>query len=207
MTDWVIVKPAQSNVGVDVADAFSAGAGAIAPLNVNVYGSHFIAGLENRSSTGGMSTQITGLGAGSGVGAGWGLPFVGAKGIGKLPEGVKRKAIEALGKSGQGEVAEYIRDAVWDGASAGTRVVAGPDSNGFLTASDFHDTIATIVSLGANFTVNGVSAGVLLISKSRAILSVSDLLYVRAIGLIAGVGLATSLDIEASGMVYKISFM
>jgi len=207
LTDWVLVNPSQSSIGVDVADLATGGVGAVVPVNARVYGSYFSSGLERRRENGGMSTSMKGMGVGAGVGAGWGIPFVGAKGVGKIPDGVKKKVIESVGKIAQGQVEKLATDLVFEGVSGGTRLIAGPDSNGDLEANDFHNGYATVIGLGANFAVNGVSVGVVLMSKRKPIVTSTDLIHTTAIGLMGGVGLATSLDIEASEMIYRLSFL
>lgn len=207
LTDWVLVRPSQASIGVDVADVASGGVAAVVPVNVKVYGSYFSSGLERRLDNGGMSTSMKGIGVGAGLGAGWGIPFAGAKGVGRLPDGVKKKVIESVGKVAQGQLEKLATDVIFEGHSGGTHLIAGPDSNGDLEANDFHNGFATIVGLGANFSINGVSVGVLLISQNKPILTVADFINIKAFGLMGGVGLATSVDIEASQMVYRISFM
>lgn len=205
MSSWVLKDPSQSSISVDVADIGTGGAAAIAPANVKIYGSYFSTGLECHGP-GGMSAFMSGYGAGAGAGAGWGIPFVGAKGVGKLPDGIKKKVLSAVGSAAQGKALDMLKSAAWGGISGGTRLVAGPDAgSGNLTFMDFHDAFVTIVGLGANFVVNGVSLGVVLIAKQRPVIRTEDMLYCKAIGLMAGVGLATSLDIEASGMVYRVA--
>ena len=206
-TDWVLTNPSQSSIGVDVADIATGGAAAVVPVNAKVYGSYFVSGLERRRENGGMSTQMRGIGGGCGIGAGWGIPFVGAKGVGKIPDGIKKKVVESVGKIAQGQLEKLATDLVFEGTSGGTRLIAGPDSNGNLEANDFHNGFATVVGLDANFVINGVSIGVVIISQNKPVLTTSDLIHTKAIGLMGGVGLATSLDVEASEMVYKLSFM
>lgn len=205
-SDWALVAPSQSSIGVDVFDTVTAGAGAVIPVNVRAYGSSFSSGLERRARHGGMSSQMTGLGVGAGGGPGWGLPFAGARGVGKMPDGIKKKVIEKVGGAAQGKIEELLRNSLFEGVSGGTRLVQGPDASGELTTSDFHDSWVTIASFGANFVVNGVTFGVVFISKNKPVLTSYDLIHARAIGLMGGVGLATSLDLEASGMVYRVSF-
>lgn len=205
VSSWKLVDPSQSSIGVDVADVATGGAGAIAPVNVKAYGSHFSSGLERDARVGGLCTYIHGFGTGAGVGAGWGIPFAGAKGLGKMPDSIKKKVLEAAGGALQGKLVEMLRGLAWGGVSGGTRLIAGPNANGELTIPDFQGSFATVVGLGANFVVNGVSFGMVLISKQRPVIHAPDLIYAKAIGLMGGVGLATSLDIEASGMVYLLS--
>lgn len=204
LSNWLLKEPSQSSVSVDVADIATGGAGAVIPANVKVYGSYFSTGLEYHGP-GAMSAFMSGYGAGAGAGAGWGIPFVGAKGVGKLPDGIKKKVLSAVGGAAQGKAVDMLKSAAWGGISGGTRLVAGPDAGGDLTFTDFHDAFVTVVGLGANFVVNGVSMGVVLVSKQRPVIRGDDMLYCKAIGLMAGVGLATSLDIEASGMVYRVA--
>lgn len=205
LSNWKLVEPGQASVSVDVADVATGGAGAVVPVNVKVYGSYFTSGLEYDAASGGMSAYMYGYGAGAGGGAGWGIPFVGAKGVGKLPDGIKKKVIQAVGGAAQGKATDLLKSAAWGGINGGTRLVAGPDAGGDLNVMDFHDAFVTVVGLGANFVVNGVSLGVVIIAKQRPVLTSQDMLYAKAIGLMAGVGLATSLDVEASGMVYRVA--
>ena len=207
LSDWCLVAPAQGNIGVDIADVASGGAGVVLPVNVKAYGSHFLTGLERRSRYGGMSSQMVGYGMGGGVGAGWGIPFVGTRGVGKLPDGIKKKILKRIGKATQSKIEEYARDLVFSGVSGGTRIIAGPDVKGELTTDDFHGSFVTVSAFSANFVVNGVSFGLVIVSKSRPVLQMSDLVYARAFGLMGGVGLATSLDLEASGIVYRVGFL
>ena len=206
LSDWALVAPTQSSIGVDVADLVTGGATTAIPLNVNAYGSSFSSGLERRTRHGGMSSQMTGLGVGLGAGPGWGIP-VGGRGLGRMPDSVKKKVIEKAGGAMQGKIEELLRSAIFEGVSGGTRLVKGPDCAGELTTSDFHGSFATIASFGANFAVNGVTFGIVFISKNRPVVRTGDLLHARAIGLMGGVGLATSLDLEVSGMAYHMTFM
>lgn len=52
--------------------------------------------------------------------------------------------------------------------------------------------------------VNGVACAIIIMSRKQPVLSSTDMIYARAIGLIALVGLSVSLDIEVSNMVYQI---
>lgn len=205
-SDWALVAPSQSSIGVDLTDAVTAGATTPIPLNVRAYGSSFSSGLERRARHGGMSSQMRGLGVGLGGSAGWGLPMAGAKGIGRMPDSIKKKVLERVGGAAQGKLEELLRNSVFDGVSGGTRLIQGPDSSGELTTSDFHDSWVTIAGLGANFVINSVSFGVVFISKNKPVVTRQDLIHARAIGLMGGTGLATSLDLEATGMAYRVSF-
>lgn len=205
MSSWRLVDPAQTSVGVDLADVLTLGAGAVLPANVRVYGSHFLVGLESDRMA--MSSQMKGWGVGAGVGAGWGLPFAGGKATGAISPGLKRAVVNALGSAGQGAAIDWLKSQVFDGVSGGTPIVAGPDAPAAVTTADFHDSLATVLSLGANFIFNGVSAGLVIVSKNKPVLQYDDLPHARAFGLIAGAGLATSLDVEASGMVYRVGFL
>jgi hypothetical protein len=197
MSSWKLVDPGQANLGVDVADAATMGLTTVLPINAKIYGSYFNTGLE-KSAKGAMSAQLTGYGAGVGIGAGWGLPFIAAGATGKL-SGLKRKVAESLGGGIQGSVIDKLKG----GWSGGTPLVAGPDTNGDLTLDDFHDGMATIIGLGANFVVNGVSCGLIMFSKKQPIVEPADMVYVKAIGLMAGVGLAVSLDLATNSLFYK----
>ncbi|MGI9452325.1 MAG: hypothetical protein ACR2QH_17045 [Geminicoccaceae bacterium] len=206
MSNWKLVNPSQSNISVDVADVATAGGGAIAPVNIKVYGSYFVSGLENHGI--GLSSQVQGYGAGAGVGAGWGLPFVGARAVGKVPDGIKKEILKRVGGSVQGKVLDIFKDLAGLGISGGTQMITGPDApSADLTPADFHGCFATIFSFGANFVVNGVNVGMIVFSQKQPVTAVEDLVYAKAFGLIAGVGLATSLDLEASGMAYRTYFM
>ena len=44
-------------------------------------------------------------------------------------------------------------------------------------------------------------------SQKQPVAGMDDLVYAKAFGLIVGVGLATSLDLETSGMAYRTSFI
>lgn len=48
---------------------------------------------------------------------------------------------------------------------------------------------------------------VVIVAKSKPVLDASDIIHARAIWLMLGTGQATSLDIEASGMVYRVGFI
>ena len=201
-SDWSLVDPSQSNISIDLADVASGGGGAIAPVNIKAYGSYFETGLSNSSA--GICAAAHGYGAGAGIGAGWGIPFVGARGVGRMPSGIRRALIEKLGGAAQGKAIDMLKGAIDLGVSGGTRLVCGPDApNGMLRPIDLEG-YATIISLGANFVVNGVSVGMIIFSKDRPVIEQEDMIYATAIGLIAGVGLATSLDIEGNGIVYMV---
>jgi hypothetical protein len=49
-----------------------------------------------------------------------------------------------------------------------------------------------------------VACAIIIMSRKQPVLSSTDMIYARAIGLIALVGLSVSLDIEVSNMVYQI---
>lgn len=208
LSSWSMIAPGQTNVSVDVADVGSGGAGAVAPVNIKAYGSHFRTGLASPRAA--MSSQMQGFGVGAGVGAGWGVPVVGANAMGKMPKGIKKAVIERVSGTVQNTLFDQLKGladgATGMGVSGGTRIIAGPNVAGDLTLDDFHGSYATVVSLGANFVVNGVSAGLLIVSKSQPVIQSVDLIHATAFGLVAGVGLATSLDLEASGMVYTVGF-
>ncbi|MDB4988379.1 MAG: hypothetical protein JWN04_3557 [Myxococcaceae bacterium] len=203
LSNWEIVAPAQASVSVDVLGVATVGVAKALPANIKVYGSQFTCGLINNSATGGMSHFINGTGVGVGASIGFSPPFVGARSLGKMPNSIKRKVFEAIGGAAQGQFVDWLKNNAWGGMSGGTRLVAGPDARGDLTMSDFERGYATVVSLGTNYVVNGVSVGLVIFGKKRPILLGADLIHAKAIGLIAGVGIATSLDVEASGMFYR----
>lgn len=200
VSSWRLVDPGQANVSVDLLDAATLGLGSVVPANVKGYGSYFTSGLERKTAAGGMSASISGYGAGGGISGGWSLPFVGAQLMGNTT-GIKQKVLEALGNSAQGRAMDLAKGSGWGG---GTQLIAGPDAKGDLVLSDFHEMYAVVCSLGANFVVNGVACGIIIMSKKQPVLSSTDVIYARAIGLMASVGLSVSLDIEVSNMVYQI---
>lgn len=202
-SNWSMVEPSQSSIGVDVADVATGGAGAVAPINVKAVGSYFSTGLTNDQR--GICTSIGGYGAGAGIGAGWGIPFVGGKVMGRLPDGVGKKIAEKLGAAAQGKVIDMLKGASGLSVGGGTRLVYGPDAppEG-MNALEFRG-FATVVSLGANFVVDGVTVGMVLFANNRPVVQWSDFLHVTAVGLIGAVGIATSLELEASGITYVVS--
>lgn len=183
----------------DLLDTATLGLGAIVPANIKAYGSYFTSGLERRSASGAMCAQISGYGGGAGLGAGWGLPLT-ASLMGET-KSIKAKVLENLLGSVDAKITDFAKGPGWGG---GTPIVAGPDSRGDLALADFHGMHATICGLGANFVVNGVSFGLIVMAKKRPVVRAEDLIYARAIGLMGCVGLSISLDIEASNMIYDV---
>ena len=47
-----------------------------------------------------------------------------------MPDGIKKKVVESVGKIAQGQVEQLATDLIFEGVSGGTRLIAGPDSNG-----------------------------------------------------------------------------
>lgn len=199
-SEWRLVDPSQASISVDVADVSSGGAGAVIPVNVNVYGSYFLAGLENPAI--GFCSSVRGFGGGAGASAGWQIPFVGAKVVGKMPSSIKKLLIEKIGGAAQSKAIEMLLDGAVGGVSGGTRIVCGPNaSSGDLTVTDFNG-FATIVTLGATFVVNGVSAGIVIFG-SRPVNSAQDLIYAKAFALMGAAGPALSVDAGAASITYK----
>jgi len=194
--------PGQANISLDVADVMTGGLAAVLPANAKVYGSYFVCGLE-RSVGPGMKATVTGFGGGVGLGAGWGTPFIGASSKGKQEVvSLKRRVFEKVGSSVQGYAIDQAKGpGSWGG---GTRLVTGPDTAGDLVLDDFHNAYATVVGLSANAVINGVSGGLVIFSKQKPVLTPVDLPYAKAFGLIAGVGLAMSLDVEANSLYYNL---
>ena len=200
LSAWRIAQPGQANASVDVGDALTGGLAAILPANAKVYGSYFLCGLE-RSVGARMKATVTGYGAGIGLGAGWSTPFVGASFTGNMT-GIKKTVLERLGKGAQNFAIDQARSpGTW---GDGTRLVTGPDAAGDLVLNDFHDAYATVIGLSANAVVNGVSGGIVIFAKEKPVLTPLDLPHAKAFGLIAGVGLALSLDIEANSIYYNL---
>ncbi|MDB4985732.1 MAG: hypothetical protein JWN04_910, partial [Myxococcaceae bacterium] len=119
--------------------------------------------------------------------------------------GIKKGVAKAFAGASTGKILDWLKGSAPGGISGGTRLIAGPDAKGDCSLDDFQNAFVTVCSLGMNFVVDGVSCGVVFISKQRPVVLADDILYAKAIGLMAGVGLATSLDVEASGMVYKVN--
>lgn len=195
LSSWYLTDPAQISAGVDALDLLSLGITTIVPANLKAYGSYFTTGLVRKSASGGMSAYLSGYGAGAGIGAGWG-PSVTGMVMGDTKT-IKQQVLQKLGDTAQG----LIPKGGWGG---GTRIVAGPDSAGDLTLSDFRDSYAVVMSLGANFVVNGVSASLVIMSKGRPVLIPTDIAYAKAFGLMASVGFAVSIDVEVSNMIYMM---
>jgi len=202
-SDWSLVSPSQTSLSVDVADVATLGAGAVVPVNLKAYGSYFLTGLQSDGQQ--MSTAVRGFGAGAGAGLGWGIPFVGQRFSGRMPNSIKRAVIERIGGSLQGRAVNMLLDATNLGQSGGTRLVTGPDAPAGNMSPVHFDGFATVVSLGASFVVNGVSAGLVFFSRNRPVIQRQDILHATGIGLIGAVGLALSLDLEASGIVYRVA--
>ncbi|HKU42703.1 MAG TPA: hypothetical protein VJR89_31305, partial [Polyangiales bacterium] len=129
---------------------------------------------------------------------GWSLSVTGSV-MGNTTS-IKGEVLQKLGDSVQGTILDKVKGG-WGG---GTQIVAGPDSRGDLTLSDFRDAYAVVISLGANFVVNGVAGSLIILSKRQPVLSSTDLIYATAFGLMGSVGFAVSLDIEVSNMVYVL---
>lgn len=208
LSSWSLVAPAQANIGADMLDIATAGLAAGIPANAKLYGSYFETGLAHRNSKAHGPIRVGGYGGGVGAGIGWTVPFVGAKVTGKLPNGLKKKILESLGGAGQGRGIDVIKDAVMASEAGGTRLVTGPDaSGGDLTTSDFQNAFCTVFSLGANFSLNGVTAGLVIFSKQRPVIDKNDLIYARGLGFMGGAGLAAGIDVEASGIFYRVSIL
>lgn len=200
-SEWSLVEPGQSSIGVDVADVATGGAAAVIPVNVKALGSYFTTGIVSDS---GAKANLKGFGAGGALGAGWGIPFAGGKAVGKIPEGAVRTIAQKVGAAAQGKAVNMLLGATKLGVSGGTRLVYGPDAPpSGMNPMEFRG-FATIVSLGANFVVNGVSGGLVMFSNNKPITDALDFIHATAIGLMGGAGIAASLEIEASGTVYEI---
>jgi hypothetical protein len=202
-SDWALVEPGQSNIGVDVADLLTGGATTVVPINVKIYGSYFSCGLERRVRNG-FSATVTGFGGGVGVGGGWGLPFLASGKVDQL-SGIKKEVLKRFGPTiqdfGMDKLKGKANKASW---TAATHLVTGPDTAGDLVLDDFHDSFAVVIGFGANAAVNGVSGGLVIFSKQRPILTPPDLVYAKAFGFFVGVALATTLDVEANSQYYRL---
>jgi hypothetical protein len=200
---WSLAQPSQASVSLDLVDVGTVGVGTAIPINVKVYAGAFETNLR-RNGAGAMCAAIKGRGGGAGVSAGIGTPFVGAKAIGKMPESLKKEVLKRIGGTAQGEFTKWLASQAWGGISGGTTLITGPDCPGELSLNDFSRSFATIIAVSGNFGPNGVSAGLVIFAKQRPVLQMTDMIYARSFGLMAGVGLATSIDIEASGQVFRV---
>jgi hypothetical protein len=189
---------------VDLVDVGTAGVGTAIPVNVKVSVGAFET-LLMRNGAGAMCAAIQGRGAGAAISAGLSTPFVGAKVVGKMPESFKKEVVKRIGNTAQGEFTKWISSKAWGGISGGTKLITGPDCPGELSLADFALSFATIISIAGNFGPNGVSAGLVIFSKQRPVLQMTDMIYARSFGLMAGVGLATSIDLEAGGQVFRVN--
>ena len=203
VSHWSLSEPSNAAVSVDLVDVGTVGVGTAIPVNVKVFAGAFET-LLMRNGAGAMCAAIKGRGGGAGVSAGLNTPFVGAKVVGKMPEGFKKEVVKRIGSTAQGEFTKWISSKAWGGISGGTRLVTGPDCPGELSLADFSLSFATVVSVAGNFGPNGVSAGLVIFSKQRPVVEMTDLIYARSFGLMAGVGLATSIDIETSGQIFRV---
>lgn len=200
---WSLAQPTTAAVSVDLVDVGTAGAGTAIPVNVKVYAGAFET-LLMRNGGGAMCAAIKGRGGGAGLSAGLSTPFVGAKVVGRMPESFKKEVVKRIGGTAQGEFTKWISNKAWGGISGGTKLITGPDCPGELSLADFSRSFATVISIAGNFGPNGVSAGLVIFSKQRPVLQITDMIYARSFGLMAGVGLATSIDLEASGQVFRV---
>ncbi len=202
-SNWDMVDPGQASIGVDVADVATGGAAAVAPVNVKAFGSHFSTSLVNPERK--QTIEVAGFGGGAGVGAGWGIPFVGGKATGKIKSNIGKEIAERLGGSVQGKAIDMLKDATNLGVSGGTKLVYGPDAPaGGMNPNEFNG-FATVVTLGASFIIDGVSGSLVFFSNNRPIAQMTDLIHVTAIGLMGSVGIAAALEVEANGMIYKVN--
>ena len=200
---WSLSAPSQASVSVDLTDLATLGVGTAIPVNVKIYGGSFETILR-RNGAGAMCAGIKGRGGGAGLSAGLNSPFVGAKAIGKMPESLKKEVLKRIGATGQAEFNKWASSKLWNGVSGGTTLITGPDCPGELSLADFALSYATIIAISGNFGPNGVSAGLVIFSKQRPVLQMTDMIYARSFGLMAGVGIATSIDLEASGQVFRV---
>jgi hypothetical protein len=203
VSHWSLAQPSNASISVDLVDVGTAGVGSAIPVNVKVYAGAFET-LLMRNGAGAMCAALKGRGGGAGVSAGLSMPFVGAKVVGKMPEGFKKEVVKRIGNTAQGEFTKWISSKAWGGISGGTKLITGPDCPGELSLADFARSFATVIAVAGNFGPNGVSAGLVIFSKLRPVLQMADMLYARSFGLMAGVGLATSIDLEASGQVFRV---
>jgi len=205
-SQWRLVAPSTSTVSLDVADIASGGVGAAVPVNVKLTTGSFSCGLENEKI--GLSTGLVGYGGGGGLGAGWGVPFVGGKVTGSMSKGSLKTAIEKLGGSAQGKVTSMglgaVNGVLGMGPQSGTTIVAGPNApSTMLQPRDFHG-VVSLYSLGANFVINGIALGIAIWADEAMIMPI-DLAQAKAFGLFGTLGMAASLELEASGLFFSVS--
>jgi hypothetical protein len=203
LSQWGLVDPSNYSAGVDLAEVGTAGIGTAIPINVKVMGGVFSTGLIKKAATGSMCVALKGYGGGGALSAGVNLPFVATHAVGRIPPGLKREIVSKLGGGAQGELQRFVANQMWGGISGGTQMITGPDCTGEPTVGDFDNSFATVVSLGANFGPNGVSVGLVMFAKTRPVLLHSDLVHVTVFGFMAGIGMATSIDVELSDQVFR----
>lgn len=201
---WTLVEPSQAGIGVDAVDVGTLGVGSVIPINTKIYGGTFTTGLICDASEGGMCAALKGWGGGGGASFGLNTPGIATRFVGNS-KGLKKEILKRAAAVIDGQIMKGITDAAWTGESGGTRLIAGPDAPAALSLVDFDQAFASICSLAGNFGPNGVSAGIVIFSKKQPVIEYRDMVYCTAIGLMAGLGLATSIDFEANGQVYVCS--
>jgi hypothetical protein len=181
LTDWVCTGTGGTAVSVDVADVGTLGATYVIPINVNVAGGTTEIALRHRTAN--LSVMMEGTGGGFGVGLGWSLaPVSGTYGGGKI--GNVLPGID-LPSGGIGCLVA--------GPKANSIVIAPADLEGFLTMRTFD------VSFGAN----GFSGGIAIFAD-RPVLTVADLIFIKAFGLVWGIQfVGGAVGVSGGGMVFR----
>ena len=179
ISEWRITGAGSATLSVDVADLGTLGATYVAPINLNVAGGSTELSLFHKTAN--LSFVIEGWGGGISGGIGWSAaPISGSYGGGGLAHITDGGGLN-LPSSGIGSLIA--------GPRASSHILAPVDFEGFIT----------IQSLALNFAVNGIGGGIVMFAD-RPIASRTDLIHLKAIGLITGihlVGACVSAEIGA----------
>ena len=192
LTDWRITGWSKNLITADLADILSLGAGAIAPVNVDVGAGTTEVALYKPSAN--LVFRLSGWGMSLGAGAGWGIPFVRGQGGGKY------LAKTLLGNL-QGQAAAAAGNAAKLPAAGIGTLLAGARAPVAVAPRELEG-YTTLVGGDLNFGPNGLGCGLVMFAD-REIKDPSDLLFVRAFGLVADIHLSTKVSAEISYCSFK----
>lgn len=184
LTDWVCTGTGGSTVSVDVGDVATLGATYVLPINVNIAAGKTEISLRHRTAN--LAVTLDGVGVGASAGVGWSLaPISGTYAGGQLP---------------------FSKGDGMNLPSGGIGcVVAGPKADRIVISPSDLEGVLTISTYDASFGPNGLSGGIAIFAD-RPIISVADLIFIKAFSLIWGFQfVGGSVGLSGGAMFFKCS--